>query len=64
MTARACTHSLQSATRALRESWDDEYIVCALLLHNIGDELSPFKHLDMAAAIFRSYISGGTAAAA
>jgi predicted HD phosphohydrolase len=29
-------HSLQSATRALRDGRDDEYVACALL-HDIGD---------------------------
>ena len=29
-------HSLQSATRAQRDGWDDEYVVCALV-HDIGE---------------------------
>src|SRR5512139_702561 len=33
------THSLQTATRALRDGRDEEYVVCALL-HDIGDTLS------------------------
>jgi predicted HD phosphohydrolase len=32
------THSLQTATRALRAGRDEEYVVCALL-HDIGDTL-------------------------
>ena len=31
-------HSLQAATRALRDGRDDEYVVCALL-HDIGESL-------------------------
>jgi predicted HD phosphohydrolase len=37
------THSLQTATRALRAGRDDEYVVCALL-HDIGDTLGAFNH--------------------
>ena len=33
-------HSLQAATRALRDGRDEEYVV-ATLLHDIGDELAP-----------------------
>ena len=41
-------HSLQTATRALRDGRDDEYVVCALL-HDIGDTLGRFNHADVAA---------------
>ncbi len=51
-----CTHSLQTATRALRDGRDEEYVVCALL-HDIGDTLSPFNHPEIAAAILRPYVS-------
>src|SRR5262245_57968497 len=44
------THSLQTATRALRDGRDEEYVVCALL-HDIGDTLGSFNHADIAAAI-------------
>ncbi len=37
------THSLQSATRALRDGRDDEYVACALV-HDIGDGLAPANH--------------------
>ena len=49
-------HALQSATRARRDGRTDEYIVAALL-HDIGDELAPFSHSEMAAAILRPYVS-------
>ena len=46
------THSLQAATRARRDGADDELIVAALL-HDIGDELAPYNHAELAAAILR-----------
>ncbi len=49
-------HSLQSATRALRDGADEETVVCALL-HDIGDTLAPDNHSDFAAAILRPYVS-------
>src|SRR5215210_4413143 len=49
-------HSLQSATRALRDGRDEEYVVAALL-HDIGDELAPYTHGEMVAAILRPYVS-------
>ncbi len=49
------THSLQAATRARRDGADDELIVAALL-HDIGDELAPYNHAQMAAAILRPYV--------
>ncbi len=49
-------HSLQSATRALRDNADEESIVCALL-HDIGDVLAPQNHSDLAAAILQPYVS-------
>ena len=36
------THSLQTATRALRDGRDEEYVVCALL-HDIGETLGSFN---------------------
>jgi predicted HD phosphohydrolase len=50
------THSLQTATRALRAGRDEEYVVCALL-HDIGDTLGAFNHPDIAAAILKPFIS-------
>ena len=49
-------HSLQTATRALNDKADDEMIV-ATLFHDIGDELAPYSHSEMAAAILRPFIS-------
>jgi predicted HD phosphohydrolase len=50
------THSLQTATRALRDGRDEEYVVCALL-HDIGDTLGTFNHPDIAAAILKPFVS-------
>jgi predicted HD phosphohydrolase len=50
------THSLQTATRALRDGRDEEYVVCALL-HDIGDTLGSFNHPDVAAAILKPFVS-------
>ena len=50
------THCLQTATRALRDGRDDEYVVCALL-HDIGDTLGTFNHPDIAAAILKPFVS-------
>src|ERR1700744_2858171 len=43
-------HSLQTATRALADGADDELIVAALI-HDVGDELAPYNHADLAASI-------------
>jgi predicted HD phosphohydrolase len=48
-------HSLQAATRALRDGADDELIVAALI-HDIGDELAPYNHTEIAAGIIRPYV--------
>ena len=50
------THSLQSATRALRDERDEEYVVCALI-HDIGDTLASFNHADLAATILEPFVS-------
>jgi predicted HD phosphohydrolase len=50
------THSLQTATRALKAGRDEEYVVCALF-HDIGDTLGPFNHFDIAAAILKPFVS-------
>jgi len=49
-------HSLQGATRALRDGRDEDYVV-AVLLHDIGDDLAPHSHSELAAAILRPYVS-------
>jgi predicted HD phosphohydrolase len=48
-------HSLQTATRAQRDGADVDMVVAALV-HDIGDELSPFNHAQVAAAILRPYV--------
>lgn len=50
------THSLQTATLALRDGRDDEYVVAALL-HDIGDTLAPNNHPEVGAAILRPFVS-------
>lgn len=52
-------HSLQSATRALRAGENEEIIVAALL-HDIGDELAPLNHSEYAAAVLKPYVSEKT----
>ena len=49
-------HSLQTATRALKDGRDEEYVVCALL-HDIGDTLGSFNHFDIGAAILKPFVS-------
>lgn len=49
-------HSLQGATRAQRAGESDEMII-AVLLHDIGDDLAPYSHSEMAAAILRPFVS-------
>jgi predicted HD phosphohydrolase len=48
-------HSLQAASRAMRDGADEELIVAALL-HDIGDELAPYNHTEIAAGILRPYV--------
>ena len=43
-------HSLQSATRAEAASETEEYVIAALL-HDIGDEIAPHSHSELAAAV-------------
>tara|TARA_Y100000590_G_scaffold431637_1_gene546622 strand:- start:916 stop:1470 length:555 start_codon:yes stop_codon:yes gene_type:complete len=52
-------HSLQTATRALKDGASDEMIVAALL-HDIGDELAPLNHSEYAAAVLKPYVSERT----
>ena len=49
-------HVLQGATRAHRAGESDE-LVLAVLLHDIGDELAPHSHSEMAAAVLRPFVS-------
>ena len=52
-------HSLQSATRAHRAGESEEMVVAALL-HDIGDDLAPHAHSELAAAVLRPYVSDKT----
>lgn len=49
-------HSLQSATRA-ETAGESEEMVAGALLHDIGDQLAPCAHSEMAATILRPYVS-------
>lgn len=49
-------HSLQSATRAHRDGRPVDYVVAALV-HDIGDELAPHSHSEMAAAVIRPFVA-------
>jgi len=49
-------HSLQSASRALRDGRETEYVVAALV-HDVGDALAPFSHGRLAASILRPFVS-------
>ncbi len=49
-------HSLQAATRALRDGRDEEYVVVTLL-HDISETLGPLNHGDVIAAILKPFIS-------
>lgn len=49
-------HSLQAATRAYQNN-EDEDIIVAALLHDIGDELAPHTHGEMVAAILKPFVS-------
>ncbi|MSP84155.1 MAG: HD domain-containing protein [Alphaproteobacteria bacterium] len=53
------THSLQSATLAHRDGQDEE-IVIAALLHDVGDTLAPWNHAEVSAAILKPYVSEAT----
>jgi len=48
-------HSLQCATRALRDGADTDWIIGALL-HDIGDDLAPHNHDSLAAAVIKPYV--------
>jgi predicted HD phosphohydrolase len=52
-------HSLQTATRALRDEADEETVVAALL-HDIGDVHAPDNHSALAAAVLEPYVSERT----
>jgi predicted HD phosphohydrolase len=49
------THSLQTATRAEDAGRSDHYVLAALL-HDIGDNLAPANHSELAAAALRPHL--------
>lgn len=49
-------HSLQSASRALRDGRETEYIVAALI-HDIGDPIAPHSHGTYAASVLRPFVA-------
>jgi predicted HD phosphohydrolase len=52
-------HSLQTATFA-QEAGEDEEMVVAALIHDIGDDLAPENHGNFAAAVLRPYVTDRT----
>ena len=52
-------HSLQAATRAYKNGENEEMVV-ATLLHDIGDDLAPMNHSQYAASILKTYVSERT----
>jgi len=52
------THSLQAATRALRDGRDEEYVVVTLV-HDIGEALGPLNHGEVIAAIVKPFVGDG-----
>jgi predicted HD phosphohydrolase len=49
-------HSLQSATRAYDDGKGEDYVVAALI-HDIGDQLAPYSHGELVAAVLRPFVS-------
>ena len=49
-------HVLQAATRAFNAG-ETEQMVIAALLHDIGDDLAPYSHSEMAASILRPFVN-------
>jgi len=52
-------HSLQTASRALRDGARTDMVVAALL-HDVGDALAPANHSELAAAILAPYTDAET----
>ena len=48
-------HSLQTATRARLAGADVSWVVAALM-HDIGDELAPYNHSELAASVLQPYV--------
>ncbi len=49
-------HSLQTATRVLRDHPEDDALVVCALVHDIGELMAPVDHPSFAAAIVRPYV--------
>jgi predicted HD phosphohydrolase len=49
-------HSLQTATRALRDEADEETVVCALL-HDVAETMAPLNHGEAVGALLRPFVS-------
>ena len=49
-------HSLQCATRALRDGESEEYVVCALL-HDVAQDVNPYNHDKLAGDVLRHMVS-------
>lgn len=49
-------HCLQSATLAERDGQDEEMIMAALL-HDLGDGIAPHNHSEFAAAVLKPFVS-------
>jgi predicted HD phosphohydrolase len=49
-------HCLQTATRALRDGKDDEYVAIALL-HDACERLGPFNHGEVIGSILKPFVS-------
>lgn len=49
-------HSLQAATRARLDGASTDWVVAALI-HDIGDELAPYNHSELAAAVIQPYVA-------
>jgi len=52
-------HSLQTASRAMRDNASEEMIVAALL-HDIGDEIAPLNHSELVASVLKPFVSEKT----
>jgi len=52
-------HSLQAASRAKRDGAEEEMVVAALL-HDIGDEIAPLNHSELAASVLKPFVSEKT----
>ena len=50
-------HSLQTATRAWRDgASDDDEMIVAALLHDMGDHFAPFNHGEFAASVLKAFV--------